>query len=840
MRATLFPFQETALDSLHEKIRKAHIMWSEKDPQIIIFSAPTGAGKTIMMTALFEEIIFGHPDGIAEPDSVFVWLSDMPELNEQTRRKIESKSDRFRARDIHVIDSSFDAEFFPPGSINFLNTQKLGSDKRLTQGGERSYTIWQTLANTAKRQPKSFYVIIDEAHRGTYTSRQAEDKAQSIMQKFIKGSKEDGLPPLPLVIGVTATPQRFQRLTDGMTSTTQGIKISPDDVRESGLLKDRIIIHFPETAIGADMTMFTEAVINWKTKCSRWSAYCDHEGIQKPVRPILVVQVEDGNERTSTQTNLTSCIHILEKSLGRRLRPGEAVHTFDKRDTLKAGGVNIRKIDASHIEEDETAMVVFFKMNLSTGWDCPRAETMMSFRHANDYTYIAQLLGRMIRTPLARRVESDAELNNVGLFLPFFDEETVKKVESALQDNEAIAPAETGTNKELVTLARNPNFADIFGSMDLVTYRIPTTRRQPALRRLVALARALTQDRIAPQARKSTLKRVLDKFEAELTAMKQSGRFDTSAAAVTALFLRTLTIDYRDGDAGKASSAVKTVELSDADIGSLFEKAGKVLGEGLHKEYWKRHAGRDPSEVKTEMIVLAGDNQAMEHLEEFSGRLFHELFDSYRGAFRELSEGRRDIYNKLAMASATPIPLAWELPQAIDFYAGQNGQDCKQHLFIPAEGNAFSISLGNWEDGVMEEERRRDDFVAWLRNLDRKRWSLEIPYEACGVIVPMFPDLIIVRSGVHGYVFDILEPHDPSRKDNYPKAVGLAKFAEKHGELFGRIQLIRKKKGPDMREHFYRLDMGKIAVRESVRGVTSNTALDQIFERYAVTEEPHE
>jgi type III restriction enzyme len=55
----------------------------------------------------------------------------------------------------------------------------------------------------------------------------------------------------------------------------------------------------------------------------------------------------------------------------------------------------------------------------------------------------------MIRTPLARRVEADAELNNVGLFLPFFDEDTVKMVEQALRDSEAIVPAETGTHKEL-------------------------------------------------------------------------------------------------------------------------------------------------------------------------------------------------------------------------------------------------------------------------------------------------------------------------------------------------------------------------------------------------------
>ena len=247
MRVKLFTFQETALADLHDKIQKAHSMWSERDPQVISFTAPTGAGKTIIMTALFEDIIFGNPFVVAEPDSVFVWLSDMPELNEQTRMKIESKSEKFRARDMHIIDSDFDAEFFAPGSINFLNTQKLGTDKLLTvKGDDRNYTIWETLANTAKRQPKSFYVVIDEAHRGTATQR-AEQTAQSIMQKVIKGSPEDGLPPMPLVIGMTATPQRFQNLVIGMNRTTQYVTVPPEDVIESGLLKDRIIIHFPKS-----------------------------------------------------------------------------------------------------------------------------------------------------------------------------------------------------------------------------------------------------------------------------------------------------------------------------------------------------------------------------------------------------------------------------------------------------------------------------------------------------------------------------------------------------------------------------------------------------------------
>ncbi|MCF0123710.1 MAG: DEAD/DEAH box helicase family protein, partial [Ruminiclostridium sp.] len=60
MKIRLFPFQEDAIAELNKKLDKAHILWSEDDPQVISFSAPTGSGKTVMMTALFEEILYGN------------------------------------------------------------------------------------------------------------------------------------------------------------------------------------------------------------------------------------------------------------------------------------------------------------------------------------------------------------------------------------------------------------------------------------------------------------------------------------------------------------------------------------------------------------------------------------------------------------------------------------------------------------------------------------------------------------------------------------------------------------------------------------------------------------
>jgi type III restriction enzyme len=61
---------------------------------------------------------------------------------------------------------------------------------------------------------------------------------------------------------------------------------------------------------------------------------------------------------------------------------------------------------------------------------------MMSFRRYVDATAIAQLLGRMVRTPIHQRILVDDMLNDVQLFLPHFDAEKVKKVVDELQNEE--------------------------------------------------------------------------------------------------------------------------------------------------------------------------------------------------------------------------------------------------------------------------------------------------------------------------------------------------------------------------------------------------------------------
>ena len=261
-------------------------------------------------------------------------------------------------------------------------------------------------------------------------------KATTIMQKFLKGSEEDHIPPMPVVIGMSATPPRFNALVEGTSSTIHKSIVTADEVRASGLLKNRIVITYPEeSSVNKDMAILQAAADDWQEKWQHWTQYCQEQHYAY-VNPVFVIQVLNGSNGKLTDTDLQDCLQKIEERTGFRFDAGQVVHTFGEKGTITVGGLDVRYVEPSDISEDRNIRVVFFKENLSTGWDCPRAETMMSFKHASDATYIAQLLGRMIRTPMQMHITVDEVLNDVHLFLPYFDENTVKDVVDALQSAE--------------------------------------------------------------------------------------------------------------------------------------------------------------------------------------------------------------------------------------------------------------------------------------------------------------------------------------------------------------------------------------------------------------------
>lgn len=492
MKVNLLSFQDKAVKALRADIANALDNYRRRQQtQVISLQAPTGAGKTIIAAALIESIYYGItlPDGSTfdeQPEAIFVWLSDSPELNAQSKQKIELQTDKLRfGQCVTIAEESFDMEMLDDGHVYFLNTQKISRNAKLTQhSDERQYTIWETLDNTIQNKSDRLYFIIDEAHRGAKPKHEAGTDT-TIMQRFIKGYEytENGIThkmrPMPVILGISATLDRFNTLIGNIEHILSCKHVvTADEVRESGLLKDRIVITHPGNPEKNNAIVLLEAAVDeWLKKCDRWQQYTTDQHLAS-IDPVLVVQVCQGSDGTLSDTNLEDVLTKIEEKAKIRFKEGEIVHCFGEGASVELNGLRIPHVKASEIADDHKIKVVFFKEALSTGWDCPRAEAMMSFAVRNDPTYIAQLLGRMVRTPLQMRISCDEFLNDVKLYLPHYDKNTVKQVVEELQsseggnipteiDGESLEEPTTVTwtaeaPKRRRTVTNNPNQPDLF------------------------------------------------------------------------------------------------------------------------------------------------------------------------------------------------------------------------------------------------------------------------------------------------------------------------------------------------------------------------------------------
>lgn len=828
MKIELKSFQEEAARELLKFIRHAREEARDGIDQAIVLSSPTGSGKTVTITALMEWIYQGHETMSGDPEATFLWFSHSPELNRQSRDKILRQSSVFQESQLILVESPFSQEYLEKGKVYFLNTGKLGKDRLLiTTGDGRDYTIWQTIQNTASSKPDHFYLIIDEAQQGMIQSRQDREQAASIAQKFLKGDPEVGLQPIKLIIGMSATPERFTRLLEGLRRTKREYFIQPHDVKASGLLKNKIVLFHPEGNQPADLSMLEMATRRWLRFCDEWEEYCSTQAIEEIVKPVLVIQVENGNDRVPTCTNLNEIVTVVERAAG--VLPESAwAHAFEGEEAIEAGSRKIRKIEASNIQDDPEVQIVLFKMSLSTGWDCPRAEVMMSFRNAQDHTYIAQLVGRMVRTPLARAVEGQEFLNTVALYLPHFDQNGLKAILDKLNapDAESGLAIDVEDGTQSIDLVRDAGKAELFAKLEqLPTYRIERISKVSNVRRLMKLARQLTVfDELGPSALSEVKKLILEKLTNELERLRADSNFVEHVIKNEEIDVVEVWVEYGEWKMIENPRTQK-IKSTPENIDALFEQCGRNLGdEGLHMEFWRaRQDKENPYRAKLELFCILQDKNAWQTLEQACGEKVQELFRKHHETIKNLPSGRQEYYWRLRRIAKSPEPEPLRLPPSIT--AKKEGTSLSRHLFV--DDNAeFSTQLNTWETQIINNELSRDEVIGWLRNLPRKPWSLCMPYKMSGQDKGLYPDFLVFRVMGSEIVVDILDPHRPDLDDAVPKAKGLAEYARKHGDQFGRIEYIIVARGGEIK----RLDLNKERIRDKVLKVESQSHLEQLLD----------
>ena len=848
MKFTLKDYQEEAVADVLTNLEKAARRWREEgDRHAFSLTATTGAGKTVMAAAVFEALFHGDENFDFEPDpgAVAIWFSDDPSLNEQSRFRLLEASDRISISSLVVIENTFNRDKLEAGKIYFLNTQKLSRSSLLVPGHDphadgrqtvmpdlRSFTIWDTIRNTVEDPSLTLYLVLDEAHRGMgASSGNGGAEKPTIVRRLINGFGQ--VPGIPVVWGVSATVERFDAAMAEMRgrATLPNVEVDSGKVQASGLLKDTIILDVPSGAGQYDTVLVRRGTDKLKESSAAWEDYAVRQDDADAVQPLMVLQVPN----TPDPDDIGDALHSIYQRWPEL--PEDAVaHVFGDHTTQRFGRHSVPYIPPERVQQSAWVRVLVAKDAISTGWDCPRAEVMVSFRPARDRTHITQLLGRMVRTPLARRIPGNERLNSVDCLLPFFDAQSVRDIADALMSG-GDGGGELPGRRVLVNPEEaipNPDIPKPVWDklLSLPSQSLPKKRARP-VKRLTLLAHELAADGLLPDAGKtahSEMHSVLDGAAARYA--EQIGRTCKAVLTVGGKSLRT---DLSTGE----MSFDDFVEAADyAVVEHAYCRASRTIGPDLANTYSDRLARRDgePDDIEESLMqahatvaALGLSPEAVEYVEAEAERLAERWLAQYRIDVKSLSDKRQDVYRQIREMSTSPVdvdlarPTSWMQPAGVRETDGTETPLPRfdRHLLCADDG-LFPGAFNTWETEVLRAELARAGTVAWYRNPSRaSQDSVGIVYEEDGEPKIVRPDFVFFGLlGDGTVVADIVDPHGTQFSDAGPKLKGLARYAAVHAGVFRRIEAVAR-----IGDAFRVLDLTERDVRAAVASAASIRAL---------------
>jgi type III restriction enzyme len=392
VKIPLKEFQKKTVRRVIKAIDDAYGNWAEdRDASAVLLAAPTGSGKTVMATEVIEALLDGSSEARERPTLRVLWLTDSPSLNRQSADKMDRYGEVLSyGKNLVVGLVDYDEDVLAAGTVTFVHIQQLTSSATSWWPSEakgKRNALWRTIAKTVRDHGEDFLLVIDEAHKGIGQERRAGDR-DTIIKTCLEGGKNlyDGAahPAAPVALVMTATPQRFK---DAMVSShrrTPEEKVDVKDVQDEGLLKPRVRVEFAEENQKAHHTLLESGCDDLYRSEQLWKEA--EEGGFQPVVPALVVQVENSISKAELGERMRTAADKWAELTGAALPEKAFAHAFSDDANIEVGAMTLQKVAAEQIEADTWIRVVFFKEALTTGWDCPRAEVMVSLRPAKDCT----------------------------------------------------------------------------------------------------------------------------------------------------------------------------------------------------------------------------------------------------------------------------------------------------------------------------------------------------------------------------------------------------------------------------------------------------------------------
>ena len=822
MRYELTDYQREATLSVLQRLHWGGEDWHTRgERSSFALSAITGAGKTVIATAAIEALFFGSSDLDTERNqkATFLWITDDPALNRQTRNRMLAASDLLDPNHLTEINDGFLDQTLAPGQVYFLNTQKLSKTSRLVQTTNlRQITFWDVLANTIASEHVTLFLILDEAHRGM---RRAPDRV-TIVQRLIHGEPGSN-PPVPVVWGISATIDRFTKAMGETLDRTARphVDVDIEKVRASGLVKDGIGLDQPVGKGTFSTTLLRDAVRTSLDYEQRWAAYSKTEG-EPEVLPVLVIQVPD----KANAAKISEIVQAVEAEWP-KLESDAVAHVFGEHMPIVLTSRTVRWVFPESIQGDTSIRVVLAKEAISTGWDCPRAEVLYSERPAKDSTHIAQVIGRMVRQPLAHRIATDDVLNAVSCYLPLFDRNALNLIKEALEGtgNEN-GDQQVGPEVLLAphNFSRNPNVpTDVFELIETLP-SIPTPNASASpLRRAKHLVHLLSDDAsgstFLPDAGDLLMKTLYARLDGLSVEKKE---------LVAKRVEDFKTVDVRrqvvpPGGRAEAETTVRRLRTHAKDIDRETRKVIKAVKEGIGEGYLRHRddlagEGAELLEVRIEVAALLSIEEVLEEIDAAATKFVKEQLAKFAVEIKNTTGATRDSYRLVQEQTSEQESLTIDLRTneraATKDGTGEDLTVFAGHIYADSDGN-FPAKLNDWEFRVIATEAAHPSFVSWYRNPQRATPnSLRIAYQdESERWKSMQIDFIVISKRQDGTLAtSIVDPHGDHLADAKAKLRALADFAEQFGDQFLRIVSISEVDG----ELRY-VDLKDDDVREAVR-----------------------